>query len=238
MPDVTVFLPVTRATLYHAALLVRERWIDVAMTANAPTTYIRGLQQSKSVIYPAAGDPLRALVANVAPAASSVDEGMPGFHLPSKIRWGQTPGSRRSKKGTWYIIVPFRQPTRSMPRRVYAVARTLQPGQRLTAGQSQGRAVHAPGLQPYVPSYAANIRPGYTHSARQEGMRRVPGKRGSTYVTLRTMTPRSRGWNIPPKLGIHLAREVAQAMTPQVTRIIEQAFLADITAVVRQQLGG
>jgi hypothetical protein len=217
---------------------VQEAWIAAAEAAQAPARYLSGLRQRGSLVYPAVGDPLRAMVVNVATDASSVDEGMPAFHLPARVRWGQTPGSRRSKKGTWYIIVPFRQTTRSMPRRVYAVARTLQPGQRLTTGPSQNRAVHAPGLQPYVPRYAPNIRPGYTHSARQEGMRRIPGTKGnSRYVTFRTMSQKSTGWNIPPKPGLHLARDVAQAMTPTVTRLIEQAFLADITAVIRQRLG-
>jgi hypothetical protein len=237
MPDATIVLPVTYAAIFHAAMSVQEAWIAAAEAAQAPARYLSGLRQRSSLVYPAAGDPLRAMVVNVAPGAGQMEEGRPAVHLPSVIRWGQTPGSRRSKKGTYYLIVPFRHTTRSMPRRVYAVARTLQPGQRLTAGPSQGRAVHVPGLQPYTPRYAANVRPGYTHSAIQEGMRRVPGRRGSTYVTFRTMTQRSPGWNIPPKPGLHLAREVVQAMTPQVTRLIEQAFLADITAVVRQRLG-
>jgi hypothetical protein len=230
-------LPITQTALYSAAMSVQEAWIAAAEMAEAPERYLSGLRQRGSLVYPAHGDPLRAMVVNVAPGAGQMEEGTPGFHLPSRVRWGQTPGSRRSKRGTWYILVPFTHTTRAMPRRVYAVTRTIQPRQRLTAGQTQGRAVHAPGLQPYVPRYAANVRPGYMHSARQEGMRRVPGKRGSTYVTFRTMTQNSIGWNIPQRPGLHLAREVAQAMTRQVTRMIEQAFLADIAAVVRQRLG-
>src|SRR5207253_2573849 len=80
--------------------------------------------------------------------------GQPGYHLPTAIRW-PTAKSRLGKHG-YYLIIPFRHGTPGtkagssrLPRRIYAVARQLQPGQRLTAGPTAGRAVHAPGLTPY-----------------------------------------------------------------------------------------
>jgi hypothetical protein len=63
---------------------------------------------------------------------------LPGYHLPSVIRWGQTPASRLSKKGTWYIIIPFQhtspgygRPGQQMSSATYRQAKQLAPGERL-----------------------------------------------------------------------------------------------------------
>jgi hypothetical protein len=232
-------LPITQATVYRLALEVREAWIAAATEAQAPAAYLRGLAQRGSVVYPFHGDHLAACVVNVAPGAARAEEGQAAYHWPSTIRWGQTPGSRRSKSGTWYIIVPLRARTKAMPRKVYAVARQLQAGQRLTAGPSQGRAVHAPGLIPYQPVNPANVRPGYTHASIYEGLQRTPRARGgSSYVSFRTVTPASPGWNMPAKPGLHLAAQVQTAMMPQITAALTQAVQQDIAALVQQRLGG
>jgi hypothetical protein len=231
-------LPITHAALYNAALAVREAWIAAAVEAQAPAAYLRGLAQRGSIVYPFHGDPLAASVVNVAAGAARLEADQPAYHWPSTIRWGQTPGSRRSKRGTWYLIVPLRASTKAMPRRVYAVARQLQAGQRLTAGPSQGRAVHASGLIPYRPANPANVRPGQRASI-YEGLQRTPRARGgSSYVSFRTVTPTSPGWNMSARPGLHLAAQVQAAMLPQITAALAQAVQQDIAALVQQRLGG
>jgi hypothetical protein len=233
-----IALPITYAALYNAALAVREAWIAAAVETNAPAAYVRGLAQRGSIVYPWEGDPLAAAVVNVAPGAARVEYDQAAYHWPDTIRWGQTPGSRLSKRGTWYLIVPFRAKTRALPKKIYAVARQLQAGQRLTAGPSQGSRVHAPGLIPYQPANPANVRPGARASI-YEGLQRTPRVRGgSTYSTFRTVTPTSPGWHMPPRPGLHLAAQVQAAMMPQITAALTRAVQQDMAALVQQRLGG
>jgi hypothetical protein len=248
-------LPATMHAVYDAALLVQAEWVRAAQSSAYIGTntgaYVRGIQMPESLVYPANDNPLSAWVVNVARHASAVEYGHPSFHLPSVIRWGQTRASRRTKKGSWVIYVPFRHTTprteagitplaqrQMMPTAVYRVARTLQPGQRITTGPTRGRTVHAPGLTPYQPRTAVNIRPGYRHASRYEGMRRQGAKGHTRYITFRAITPQSPGWTIPAQPGTHIAQRVALTTAGDVARMIEAAFLQDVEAAVRQSLGG
>lgn len=235
MPNFPFPLPVTQAALYASALSVLEAWIAAA--EQAPAAYRAGLLADKSIVYPADGDVLAARVVNVASSAWRLEMGQPAFHLSSVIRW-PTPKSHRSKRGTFYIIIPMGHATRGIrPRKVYAVARQLQPGQRLTAGPTTGRAVHASGLQPYQPRNPLNVRPGQQASM-YEGIQRTPKGRGGTYATFRVITPSSPGWHIPARPGVHLIAHVIREVTPQVTRMIEAAVKQDVVAAVQQRWGG
>lgn len=239
MADFAFPLPVTQAALYHAALTVREAWIEAAVAGGVPAAYIRGLSQTRSIVYPVDGDELAALVVNVDPSARRIEEGAPAYHLPSVIHW-PSPKTRRSRRGTYYLVIPFRHGTpgtqhQPMPRRVYAVAKQLQGGQRLTAGPSQGQARHAPGLSPYAPRNPLNVRPGSTPASIYEGLRRVPlaRGRGSSYLTFRTMTPQSPGWHMPATAGKHIVQAVQAQMTPVVRQILEAAVRADVQAYLQ-----
>lgn len=229
----------TKIALFYAAGLVQAAWIEAADAAQAPDAYVQGLQGRGSLIYPLNGDDLAAEVRNLAAQARRMEDGMPAYHLPSVMHW-PTPKSRRGKHG-YYLIIPFRHGTpgaqagsSQMSRRVYAVARQLQPGQRLTAGPLRGGAVHAPGMQPYAPRNPLNVRPGQRASL-QEGLQRTPGTRGSTYGTFRTMKPTSPGWNMPARPGLHLIPQVVRDMTPQITKILETALRADIQAALTKR---
>jgi hypothetical protein len=253
MPEMPFPLPLTMVAVLDAAELVRATWVEMAQSARyiaGPSTgaYTRGLTQEGSLLYPYEGDPLRALVQNLAPHAALVEFGHPSFHLPSVIHW-PTRTSRRSKRGIYYLVVPFRHfayrtgagitpmaERGMMPRRIYQVAKRLQPGQRLTAEPSSGRAVHAPGMTPYVPRYAPNVRPGYQHASMHEGMRRT-GTRGANvrYLTFRTLAQDSPGWHIPAQPGRFIARDVRAQMAPVVRRLIDAAVRADVTAYLQAQ---
>lgn len=200
MADIS--LPRTRAALRATAKRLREQLAGYGQTTDAPP--------------PALGDtPERQM--------------LPGYHLPSVIRWGQTPASRLSKKGTWYIIIPFTHTSpgygrkgytmpsghevlgQQMSRQVYAAAKRLQPGQRLT-----GQATTNPRFVS-----VASLR------AHQEGLqrRRRGGRAG--YVTFRTITPTSPGYHIPPRLA-PLRLDPTQEQT---ARTLLGAVRADLKAL-------
>jgi len=247
-------LPSVPEAIRQGGLLLQAAWVTQAQSGqwfSANTgTYVRGLQTTDSYQYPAHGNPLAALVVNTAPHARLIEEGHGGFHLPSRIPWATTRKARRTKRGRWYLIIPFRhgahrtgtgitgQAQRTMlPRPVYARARRLQPGQHLTAHVSAGRGVHMPGLTPYRPAYAPNIRPHYTHASIHEGLSKR-GARGHTqYLTFRTMRQDSPGWHIPPQAPRPIAHWVVRQQTPVVAQLLVDAATRDVQAALLRQLG-
>lgn len=240
-------LPHTIQAVHDAALTVWLAWISAvehtSLSAGEQAAYLRGLTSRDSVLHPYQGDPLHALVQNVNPDATRLEYGAPAYHLPSVIRWAQVKNVRRSKRG-FYMIVPFTHGTpgtrsNPMPASVYRVARRLQPGQRVTAGPTAGRAVHAGGMTPYQPRYVRNIRLGYEHVSPHEAMVRRPGRgRGSTYVTFRTMTSDSSGWWIPPRQGAHILDEVKREVMPEVERMLAAGLEQDLAGYIGEKLRG
>jgi hypothetical protein len=247
----------------EAARLVHQAWIAAAHAARLgerpQAVYLAGLLHDQSLQHPFVGDPLQAQVINDAANAQQVEEGTPAYHLPSVIDWPHTPGAHGpTARGVYYLFVPFRHfapryashgaiPAaikRQMLREaVYRRAKRLQPGQSLTAGPSQGTQVHAPGLTPYVPAFARNIRPGYTHAAREEGLRRYPGRGlgrggGAAYLTFRTMTSVSPGWWIPAQPGQHIAAQVQQETEDDVRAVIEAGARQDVEQTIRDTFSG
>jgi hypothetical protein len=247
------------AALEQAALYVKREWAGAVsrlpLSAAEQRVYRDGIQDPTPVETDASGMELSTTIWNTAPNAAVVEYGYATYHLPSRIRWSQARGAKRSKSGTWYMAIPFRwlpprtrvlaqglsasTQRRVMRRPVYDRARTLRPEQHLTAGPTQGRAVHVPGLTPYAPRYARNIRPGYTHAAAEERMVRRPGRgRGSTYLTFRTITQNSPGWWIPARPAHHLADRVQRETMPEVLRMVRRGVQQDIEAGVRMEMGG
>jgi hypothetical protein len=244
----------TISALQGAMLFVQGAWVAAAQTLTiAPQDlqrYLAGLLRFESLVYPLHGDMLAGEVVNLARDAFRIEHGTPALHLPEAIRWEQSRAAKRSTRGVYYLRIPLRQRTprsrgsviaatrRSvMPAPVYRVAKRLSPGQRLTAGPTTGQAIHAPGLQPYVPANPMNVRPGYTHAAIQEGLRRTPRGRGAVYGTFRTMTQDSPGWWLPAKPGIELAKQVQRQTAPMVQAMLAAAIQQDVEAEVRRRLG-
>jgi hypothetical protein len=245
--------------MQQAAHLVQRRWQSIAnrllTTSREREAYAQGFPvQPPPVVETEAG--LQTTVVNTSRLARALEYGQAAYHLPSRINWGLIRTARRSKSGRYYLLIPFRHysaqrgsraaagsPTsrRAMlTRAVYEVARRLRPGQFLTAGPSHGRAVHAPGLHPYVPALPQNVRPGYTHAALQEGLRRVPGaRRGSgQYLTFRTMTSDSPGWWIPAKPPRPVVAETVRTASPDVQRLLTTAAVEDVREQIRDALKG
>lgn len=249
-------MPHTTAAVRAAAELVQWAWTELThaspLSATDRAAYIAGLHAPESLVHPVGGDPLKAQVVNVAPGAARMEHGFAAYHLPSRINWATARGARRTKAGRWYLVIPFthvatrygRQMAEVRPamrrqmltERVYRLAKGLTPQQHLTAGPSRGRGVHAPGLTPYVPAFRRNVRPGYTHAAREERLVRRAGRsaRQSTYLTFRTMTQDSAGWWIPGKPGVQLATQAQRDTAPAVRAMIEAGVKADVAAALQQ----
>jgi hypothetical protein len=251
----TASFPATIRAVREAAALVQWAWIQMAeasaLTPREQELYTAGLQTPQSLVHPLAGNALQAMVVNVAPQARRLEYGTPSYHLPERINWASARGAKRTRAGQWYMVIPFTHAAyrgrrgvstafqaRMMASAVYQVARRLRPGQYITAGPTRRGGVHVPGLRPYVPRYARNIRPGYTHAAREERLVRRAGRgRGqSTYLTFRTMTQDSPGWWIPARPGVDLARQVQRDTAPAVRAIMEAGIRQDIAAATRKLL--
>lgn len=160
-------------------------------------------------------------------------------------------GPNKSKR---YLIVPFRHNTPgndahapAMPENVYALALNLTPsritGKRLEANlqgkiDAKGNVIPVQrfqykwggklgaGLAPKAQAhhatdrYAGMVRMDTTPGGHEAGV----GKRSSAYLTFRVMGEWSKGWVIPAKPGLYLARGVAQAIEPLAGAAIQQAF--------------
>jgi hypothetical protein len=250
-----IAFPYTEAAVQAAAQLVQWAWSALAasssLSAREQALYVQGLSRPDSLVYPDGGDPLAARVVLRTAAATRLEVGFAAYHLPSRIDWASARGARRSKDGRWYLVIPFthgayRGPKglspaalyRMMPSRIYQVARRLRPGERLTAGPTRGRSVHAPGMRPYVPRFARNVRPGYTHAAREERLERRPqgGGRGS-YLTFRTMRQDSPGWWIPGREGARLRDQAERDTAKAVHEMMAAGVRQDVEAALAQGLG-
>lgn len=240
--------------MVYAAQLVEQRWQATAQrlisSPRERDTYSRGIATGP-VMETATG--ASTVVSNTASNAARIEYGHAAYHLPSRIHWGEV-GQRSEETGRYYLIVPFRHYSaqrgsraqqgsaasrrQMLPRAIYEVARLLRPGQYLTAGASRGPAVHAPGMVPYVPRLPQNIRPGYTHAAMQERLRRVPGARSGagSYLTFRTMTESSPGWWVPAQPPRPVAAQTVHEVTPEVRQVIEAAVGAEFTVQIQAQL--
>ena len=187
-------------------------------------------------------------ITNRASNAAVIEEGHGPFHLPSRIKW-PTPKTKVSKTGTRYIDVPFRHfaytskaeqirkgyhersKRHMMPKDVYEYAKRLGRTVRRNLGpqyDSKGNYVAADQY-----SKAGRTRLGHRDTLTAMGVPGLPsiyhgmirtGPVGHTqYLTIRRLTERSRGWNIPAKEGKHVARDVAVVLPQVLPSVIEAA---------------
>ena len=65
-------------------------------------------------------------------------------------------------------------------------------------------------------------------SSKFEGMFKGGSEGGTQYMTIRTITPDSPGWNIPAKQGLWLARKVATFIPTQLSEILQASVLGGL----------
>jgi len=203
MPE---YLNVTAALQGPIPDLIISTWQEVAAGHRATGRYVADTSFTR--MFPYTGNPLSVAVMNHAPYAQAIEEGHAGFHLPSRIAW-PTEKSRISKKGRFYLTIPFRHMTPGkesegigagrartvMPREVYRAAlAAFKAGRTPTfpVGRDPGGRMMFRGQlsRPYrvmnVPQWLTNKalrqegQPGYTWRAGKfEGMRRIIQKSAS-----------------------------------------------------------
>lgn len=138
-----------RAAVFQAGQLIKAAWLHAAdgqIVNRSNGDYIAGLRGAGSFRYPLDGDRFAVGVFNVARHAAVIEDGHPAFNLATAIDWGNTPKSKPTKAGSWYIVIPFRHYTppragegatvsrfkKSMPGAVHRVAKKLEPGEHMT----------------------------------------------------------------------------------------------------------
>lgn len=129
----------------------------------------------------------------------------------------------------------------AMPEDVYGRAVALEHGERLQGfGDDYRRGVsyeYYRGLFGELPEALRGLR-GYDWRASQfEGMFRATsptpaGGRHTEYMTIRTITPHSEGWYIPPTPALHLAERGNDRAAPVVQQILDEAAAADCLAAL------
>lgn len=159
---------------------------------------------------------------------------------------------RTSKRGQRYLIIPFRHSTPganatgpSMPEHVYKAARKLE------ASSVTGMTTRLSGtgvmdiktrdfltVPQRIYKWGGRLPPGMMgpnakgKTDRFAGMVRFqePGKkpRYSTYMTFRVMSENSRGWIIPAKPGLNIAKGVVSDMQPVAEEIFKEAVRRSI----------
>lgn len=250
--------PGLRAFSVEAALagpvpdMIIAAWQDLARDHRDSGQYLAALERQQSLNYPYLGDPNVVAIVNTMPYAIYLEEGHPGFHLPS--RWSHW---KVSKEGRLYARVPFRIPTpfspgggvsshrrrlgTAMPKSVYAQALQLRHGQRLTGfgelyKQSKSYIYYRQlfgEAAPELPDVA-----GYTWKTSQfEGMQHVTmvtplGGHQAWYQTVRTITPESEGWYVPPSPAYHFADRALEQAAPGIQEALSQAAAQDAMAAL------
>ena len=235
--------------------LIIAAWRELAADQVDSGDYLARLTLQDALAYPFAGDPDAVAVVNTAEYAQFIEWGRAGFHLAS--RWGSRGGQWKiSKDGKRYARVPFRIRTpiaagggfstsrarSTMPAAVYAQTRGLRTGDRLGGYgdlYKQSKSYHYfKQIFPGFPAELADVG-GYTWKASQfegmfqAGVRTTPGGgTQSQYVTIRTITPESPGWYIPPTPAHHYAERALDMVSPQIAELLDAAAAHDLAVAV------
>lgn len=216
----------------------RAQTLDVRATGD----YIRGIQQGEvretAATGSGAGLAAEVEVVNRSEHASFVEDGHSAFSLPKAIDWNG-PKVRRSVNGP-YLRIPFRHSpyqtpgqrkrsgttratlARMLPPALTRQARALGPGQRLERHTSPhialGRTRESSFEEHRSARFAGRDRQGNAlinpawKSSKVHGLFKTGAKGHHRYMTIRTITPRSLGWNIPAMHGKGVARQVAMSL--------------------------
>jgi hypothetical protein len=228
--------------------LIITAWHDKAAEHDDTGIYLKALDREQSLRYPYLDDPNAVAVVNDTPQAYWLEYGRAGFHLAARWKkWTQgkngpyarvkfrvrTPGSKGGGMSTSRARF-------TMPATVQAMAQALVQGQRLKGMGMQGvksksytHGITSPHIWKSLPPTLAGIT-GYTWKSSpfegmmQAGMKDTPGGgTQSEYTTIRTITPDSPGWYIPPTPAYHFSEEALRAALPEITRLLEEAGAQD-----------
>jgi hypothetical protein len=227
----------------RAAEDAKYRWADAVMKAP-------GIWAKEREAYVASigwrwvdGNHLSAVVETNLPLADEIENGRPARDLKRMLN---TSVKARNGKNGRYLIIPFRHNTTgnsahapAMPSAIYSLAGgmdkslivghgkresgtgafSLKTKQKYLVRQRQyswGDRLPS-GLAPKLKdSHRTDIYAGMTRMNTSSGE-----QKSSKYLTFRVMSEHSAGWVVPPKPGLHIARDVAQNVDRVLKREIE-----------------
>lgn len=229
--------------------------------------YLRRLTPQEALRYPY-GDPLTVAIVNTAPHAGFLEYGRAGFHLPSHWRkWktgktghqyahvafrirtpkGDGSGGVSSSRGRPGVTMPGPLYTRVLERLRVAGDR-IKTADLRKIGRPPGDYTNVRQTKSYhyyrqifgdFPSKLSG--PGYTWKTGQyEGMFFAGTHAGShgQYYTIRTITPDSPGWFIPPSPAHHYAERALEKAAPDIQDMLQDAAAADLQVALLQAVEG
>ncbi|UIS74630.1 hypothetical protein [Morganella phage Mecenats66] len=164
--------------------------------------------------------------------ASDIENGRPARDLKDNI--DKSSKSRISKKGTPYLIIPFRHGIpktnkNPMSNNIYGIAKQMTPSTitALTSRQGGTGKMVPQRVYQWGQRMAAGMSSKLKESHKSDptaGMVRMDvstgGQKRSSYLTFRVMSKKSDGWIVPPKPGMRLAETALEQVRP----LAEQAF--------------
>lgn len=202
---------------------------------------------AQSISWKMTGD-FNAVVEATYKHAEEIETGRPARDLKRMLNYSLK--VRRTKSGTRYLYIPFRHNTpgnnahaKAMPQDIYDLAKMLAPssitgqGSRvsgtgaystqtrklLTVPQNKyhwGQRLPA-GLSPKLKDHHATD----IHASMYRFDTSTPGgAKSSTYLTIRTMSEKSKGWIVPAQPGQNIARGVTEAMQPKAAAAFAEAI--------------
>lgn len=180
--------------------------------------------------------------------AEEIENGRPARDLKKMLNTSLK--VRVNKKGTRFLYIPFRHNTpgndalaNSMPPSVYDVAKNLESSM-ITGQTTRISGLNASDIKTQqllttpqntykwggkLPAgMSAKLKPHHATDV-HAGMMRFDtstpgGAKSSTYLTIRTMSEKSKGWIVPPQPGQKIAEKVANDMRPKATLAFQQAI--------------
>lgn len=218
-------LPGIQAAVEQTAQETQSVW--QASVMKAPGVWLGHKQQYASSIQWKSSNPGSAEIWTDYPVAREVESGFPARDLKQMLTTSNK--VRVTKGGKKYLVIPFRHNTpgndahaASMPDHIYAAAKGLAPsGVSGKSTRTSGTGATVPkflyswgdrlpaGLAPKLkPHHATDIYAGMTKFNTSSG-----GGKSSGYMTFRIMHEgQTDKWIVPAKAGLHIARDVADAM--------------------------
>jgi hypothetical protein len=251
----------TRTAALFAQALWRQRAQDLGVRRTG--AYLAGIQNAAIDTThehdSATATSIGFEIVNLAPHAGIIENGHPAFSLAQAIHW-DGPKVKRGKKGP-YLMIAFRhnayqapeQLDRSgatygtrramLPSDIYDRAKALGPKQRLHHEMAGPAVLGGPeAIDAWRGARAVQGRtkqgnklsnPAWKGS-KYHGLMRKCAKGHSQYLTIRVITPQSAGWNIPARMGLHIARQVAGALNGGIGH---DRFRSLLVGEIRKALG-
>lgn len=135
-PQITAII---RTSIQGSLAIIRDRWQRDVQTKlkSIRMLYLQGLGFD-SVVYPLDSDGFAGAVQLRGKFPNMLEKGFSSFDL--KLGFGKSSKAHKSKKGGWYLTIPFRHVTPNsngmygspMPKDVYSAAKKLNDGGRLS----------------------------------------------------------------------------------------------------------